>query len=262
MTEDWDKSESSYRVVRAALGMLWYISRLLFPQGLTCRLFCPKVIPWSASVTAVGTVAGLTGLLVVRMFVPYHPKQEGSTRRLQWHQATVIAALCWGSYLLLLLPTLGLVSGSQLKLERDLTKPLNSNQRWACMDQKDRIVLLARRIQYEAIISGETATDSKPNPKPNPSPNPKPKPNPKPNLNPNPNPKSRPCLLLLFTFAFALALACACAFDVAVASVVGVADASAVDVAFAVAFAFALAFDVAFACVLGFCVCPCFCSCS
>ena len=69
---------------------------------------------------------------------------------------------------------------------------LVSNQRWACMDQKDRIVLLARRIQYEAIISGETATDSKPNPKPNPSPNPKPKPNPKPNLNPNPNPKSRP----------------------------------------------------------------------
>ena len=38
------------------------------------------------------------------------PTSSLNRRRLQCHQGLVIGALCWGSYLLLLLPTLGLVS--------------------------------------------------------------------------------------------------------------------------------------------------------
>ena len=62
-----------YRVVRAALGTLWYLSRLFFPKGFTPRLFCPKVIPLSTSVPAVSGVAVVTALLIIRMLVPFRP---------------------------------------------------------------------------------------------------------------------------------------------------------------------------------------------
>jgi tetratricopeptide (TPR) repeat protein len=130
-TEDWDKSESSYRVIRAALAVLWYLSRALFPHGLTCRLFCPKVVPTAVSASAVSVVFGLTGLLVLRVLLPAssapssapstapstasspRPRAAFSRRRRHHHhhhQRAVAAALAWGTYLLLLLPTLGLVS--------------------------------------------------------------------------------------------------------------------------------------------------------
>ena len=71
---------------------------------------------------AVGGVALVTALLVLRVLVPFRgarsvgDQSDGSSGgsklrwRLAWHQGMVIGALCWGSYLLLLLPTLGLVS--------------------------------------------------------------------------------------------------------------------------------------------------------
>ena len=77
------------------------------------------------SVPAVGGVTLVTALLVLRVLVPFRgagsvssvgDSDNGSSRgsklrwRLVWHQGMVIGALCWGSYLLLLLPTLGLVS--------------------------------------------------------------------------------------------------------------------------------------------------------
>ena len=108
-TEDWDTSESSYRIVRAALAVLWYLWRAVFPHGLTCRLFCPRIIPAILSTSTVAAVLGVTGLLALRVLMPASAAAT-SDRVTASHQRIVTAALAWGAYLLLLLPTLGLVS--------------------------------------------------------------------------------------------------------------------------------------------------------